>query len=258
MIHIVLDTNIYRQHIYMQKAAFTSLTRLCSEGIVRIYIPSIVKDELASQIPKISEPFKRTTKGIKETKRLKHSSSDFSKLEKIESDIQRMKKRFEKRIEHNFEKWTEEVNAVFYEIKKDHAKNVFDGYFKGEPPFKEKKNRNDIPDAFIWESIKDILKKYKKIHVVANDGKLHECCNETSNIHAYNSLEEFIRSPELQEQIADSFSIKYSDQIIELLSSNEDVFIDAVQRTYLDMLVGKSFYDEIILDDNSEWGWQAK
>lgn len=66
-------------------------------------------------------------------------------------------------------------------------------------PFRSQKNREDFPDAFIWETILEILDKEKgPIHVVATDGGLYKTAAKTDGIIAHKTLKDFIDSPQCQ------------------------------------------------------------
>ncbi len=47
-----------------------------------------------------------------------------------------------------------------------HGKRVTDAYFAGGEPFSSPKHRMDFPDAFIYESVKDIAAKRGTLHVI--------------------------------------------------------------------------------------------
>ena len=44
-----------------------------------------------------------------------------------------------------------------YLPQEKHIELTWDSYFHGSPPYKERKNKNDIPDAWIYEGARDAL-----------------------------------------------------------------------------------------------------
>ncbi len=49
MLHVVLDTSIYRQDPKREKSAFRALTRLCQGKKVKLHVPDFVRREFVSQ-----------------------------------------------------------------------------------------------------------------------------------------------------------------------------------------------------------------
>ena len=90
-----------------------------------------------------------------------------------------------------------------YEFDDSHGKRVTDAYFAGGEPFSSPKHRMDFPDAFIYESVKDLAAKRGTLHVIVADGNLKDACERLGNVRAYNSIEEFIRLPECQRLLSD-------------------------------------------------------
>jgi hypothetical protein len=50
-------------------------------------------------------------------------------------------------------------------------------YFGGAGPFTSTKNRNDIPDSFIWQAVCDLADNKERVHFIANDGELFKAAN---------------------------------------------------------------------------------
>lgn len=50
MLHVVLDTNIYRQCWRRNSSAFRALYRAARTGEVKVHIPFIVREELRTQL----------------------------------------------------------------------------------------------------------------------------------------------------------------------------------------------------------------
>jgi hypothetical protein len=83
-----------------------------------------------------------------------------------------------------------------------------ESYFRGGKPFSGKKNRNDIPDGFIYTVIEDIAKKEGFVHVVTDDGTLKKSANSLENSRVYSSIDNYIDENELRELVIDP--VEYS------------------------------------------------
>jgi len=57
-------------------------------------------------------------------------------------------------IERGVTKWLDDLGAIRHAPTADESTRVWDAYFAGALPFKERKHRNDIPDCFILESLR--------------------------------------------------------------------------------------------------------
>jgi hypothetical protein len=68
----------------------------------------------------------------------------------------------------------DENKVEIFESRPDHAERTWKAYFDGTDPYKEKKNRNDIPDSWIYEAGKDLLqdsrfKSMSNIYCIGSD-----------------------------------------------------------------------------------------
>ncbi len=68
----------------------------------------------------------------------------------------------------------DEHRIKIYPPLEKHIDSTWDAYFHGRPPFKERKNKNDIPDAWIYEGAKDAIEtpehaKYELRYCLSDD-----------------------------------------------------------------------------------------
>jgi len=90
-----------------------------------------------------------------------------------------------------------------HQVAPTHGRKVFDAYFRGEPPFKGLKNREDIPDAFIWHVVDDVAKELQrdfgptaKLHVVSQDKRLASAFKAIQGVECFESLDVFVTTAE--------------------------------------------------------------
>jgi hypothetical protein len=76
-----------------------------------------------------------------------------------------------------------------------------DDYFAGRPPFKAVKNRNDIPDGFIWQCVLDIAQECGRVHLITHDEGLFAAAKGDSRVVAHRTLDQFVQSGECQSAI---------------------------------------------------------
>jgi hypothetical protein len=78
--------------------------------------------------------------------------------------------------------FTKRYNIKRYGMIERHINPTWNAYFQGHPPFKEKKNRKDIPDAWVFEGAKEALNDpehnfIKNKFCICSDGGLSEALN---------------------------------------------------------------------------------
>lgn len=257
MINVTLDTSILRQDIYLEKAFFSALKKLCEENVVKLHIPFLVREEFLSQINEHLKPFKEILKNLKLLSNKKLTTSQKLVIDQTEENITTIKSEYEKHITDNFNEWMEAVNAQVHEIKPHHTSKVFESYFKGAPPFKGVKNRSDFPDAYIFEAINELSTELEHLHVIIGDKFLLESCKTLGNISCHESLDVFLKEgfnnyAEVREVLTDDFSVRYFDDIITFLSDNQHLIINALEGAEVNLLAGETARSNYIPDDNNE------
>ena len=72
------------------------------------------------------------------------------------------------------------------------------GYFAGAEPFRSSKEREDIPDAFILEALKDLRAKTKgSILAVAKDKRLAEAMATVPDVEVYADIRELLSAEQI-------------------------------------------------------------
>lgn len=132
--------------------------------------------------------------------------------------------------------WAKHNDATLHPLQPHHGETVLKAYFQGLPPFKETKNRNDIPDAFIWQTVLELCVRYGKIHFIVKDGGLFQACRDTEQIIPHSSLKTFFQHPEVKEASAGTFALtdmfiedNFSD-IIEYLERNPSIILERIDE----------------------------
>jgi PIN domain len=202
LIHVVIDTSIYRSDPKREKAAFRALTRLCWSRLVQLHLPHYVKREFLSQqqsamneaLNQIRTAAKAITRNSQHDELVKYVTSVIKEAEGVGGRSQAW-------VTDEFEKWVRGVEAIEYPLAADHAQRVTDQYFAGDPPFRSMKKRDDIPDSFIWQTIVDLSEKYKPLHVIAQDGGVLSAAQKSEGMIGHNKIDDFINLPECQDTL---------------------------------------------------------
>ena len=146
-------------------------------------------------------------------------------------------------------------HAIEHNVKPDHGKRVADDYFGGAPPFSSVKHRPDIPDSFIWQTVRDLAKEHGTLHVVVADGALLKAASDNKNMAAHESLEAFIETPHCQtmlKELAKEAVTANVGRVSDLLAREKSGLARMVETDIVNALHGRTVYDDSIPDDNNE------
>lgn len=216
MIHLVLDTSIYRKCPRLNSREFSLLSDMINAGHVVLHVPHVVEREFSSELEhrqeeKLNQAKVRITKAL-EFEPLGPKSTQLSlSLQRLKGDLDGLV------LERTaaFSDWLNEHKAMRHPITLDQSQRALNAYFSGDPPLKQPKSRKDIPDAFIFHQILDMQTCYQSdLNVVVEDGALRSAC-ENAGICCWSTLLEFIVSPAVQEFYAETMIEKHKSESLE-------------------------------------------
>lgn len=194
MIDVVIDTNIYRADPKREKAAFRVLTKLAENGFFRIHIPRVVEREFSSQqLLSLESTFGDASKFVSNVRK-KISEPLAANVKDIEGLIEALRSKAEEEASGSLSRWADEIGATLHEPQPYHGQLVLDAYFSGGAPFSQPKERKDFPDAFIFESVRDLASEKAHLHVVSGDNNLRAACEKIQKVTVFGSLEDFLKS----------------------------------------------------------------
>lgn len=253
MIHVILDTNIYRDDPKRQKLPFRALERLLIEKVVTLHVPYMIEREFQTQQKKKYEADLRgVLTGLKELSNL--PSKAIPALKKVPSLLKELDEDQAEILAHSeseIVEWFQKVGAQRLALTGDQAISAFEAYFEGKPPFKEPKVRSDIPDSFIARAVEMVHAETKEVHFVGNDKKLRESFTQDS-IVKYENLSQFIESPLIQKELFDLDVLGNYTKIkgaIAKFEEETDVISNAVERNVGERIVWEKIEDAAPLDD---------
>lgn len=194
MIDVVIDTSIYRTDPKREKAAFRVLTKLATNGFVRVNIPRVVEREFVTQQLALLETTFGESKKFVSSIRKRISESLTHEVNSIDKLIEAFRIKAEAEIASSLSNWAAEISAEIHHAQPHHGELVLDAYFNGGAPFSQPKERKDFPDAFIYESIRDLVKLKETVHVISADENLRSACAKLKGVKAYEALDEFLKS----------------------------------------------------------------
>ncbi|CAK2505778.1 PIN domain-containing protein [Vibrio sp. 1F169] len=240
MIKILLDTNILHQE-GLQSSRFQVLQRLIKSNAICLVIPEMVLKEYKS---------KRQDQAEGELKKLNSALDNLDRKSILEKDkfVVRQFTNFVsssiKEADRFVDAWVEENKVVVPLISDTSIDDLFKSYFSGTGAFRNKKQREDIPDAVILDAIGKLAKE-DELFVVAKDGALIEAIKDIDNVVLFKDLTEVIEIPQLKATLVElNASERKVTSIIETLSTFDSCYEISQYLTDNYLVEVEGFYDE--------------
>lgn len=255
-IKVSLDSSV----LYSFGVAFNRLQSLVSEKIVKVYVSEVVQKEVSLHLrAEFNEKINQSELGL--TKILKHrwlqDIGDRTVLENAHNIISQAKENIEKISEKGVDDIWKSIQAEVLAVQPHHGASVTTSYFSGILPFKKVKSREDFPDAFIFETAKDlrVLLDDANIHFVVADGTLRDSVSKIPGVIVHKSLDEFVQCEDVenlarQNEIEKHWNEIY-DRMLPKLPSLADIFTTSIQAITYE-LAWRKLYHPFIPDDNNE------
>ncbi|HAT2008742.1 PIN domain-containing protein [Legionella pneumophila] len=140
------------------------------------------------------------------------------------------------KVEYLLQDFLKSNKIKIYPAKDEHIPSTWNGYFKGAPPFQKIKNKEDIPDAWVFEGAKSALNDpehnaFELKYCISTDIELSKFLEELG----YTSINlaeliEILRKEELG-IVEEEPTIKHEQQVIESnLTMNNEVEMKPLDR----------------------------
>lgn len=256
MIHIVLDTNIYRSNPARDNLHFRALEKLSKASSLCLHIPYVVLREFQTQQRELySKDLEKAVSGLAGLSRKVLDEDILERLASAKAELERESENILSSAESQITKWADSIGAKVHPLCLDQANLALEAYFQGKPPLKAVKNREDIPDSFIVQSVLKLREVHNPIHMVAGDKKVKEAFANEENINTYESLSDLIESDLIQNELKEVDLIDNIDSLVAAMQrfENENSEIQCfISRNIGDSIVWETFSDPSIPDDNHE------
>jgi hypothetical protein len=253
MLEVIIDTSIYRNNPSRDKAGFNAIVRLAKSGKLHLHIPYIVQKEFLLQEIDIHEKnIQAINSAIIQLQRRVPSDSALSKkIDKIKESFLKIQDDYLAFPESDFVNWINKVQGVVHPVSESHGAQVMDDYFEGKPPFKSKKNRDDIPDSFIWQVISDLANHHERLYAVIHDEQLRDTCNSKPNIVTFKSLDEFIQSDVCRSILEEENVVGNIERLFRYIPVVFDLRQDEIRDQLTESVENTRIHDEILIPNSS-------
>lgn len=236
MIHIALDTSIYRKKPRLDSPEFRALFFLAKNGCICLHVPYFVEKEFTSYIENEQRvKVDSTIKSLNKIQNYHEQGTHTKNLVELSQYLIDNKKEIINERSESFINWLSHMGAIRYGLSEAETKQALDAYFYGEAPLKEPKVRKDIPDSFIFQTLLKIQEK-ESIQVVVHDGALFDACKNEGMV-CYKELNEFIEDKGVKEclqgKIKGNILNSFSEYISKYLEDNSNTVLDKIEALLL-------------------------
>jgi hypothetical protein len=153
-----LDTSALPRHPGHLGVGFERIGQLVDSGLIKIHLSTVVAKEWESQfaedfvdvVNKAKPPLERL---------LRHPWADEIQGQRtIRAASERLNRiGINEIVNRRFKRLLKRIQADVLPVGAHHGRAVIEDYFAGTPPFEKPKNRDDFPDAFIYQCAKDLV-----------------------------------------------------------------------------------------------------
>src|SRR6218665_700045 len=250
--HIAIDSSILRRDLSFSKTDALYLKELSKLKLVKLHFPWFVYQECMSHsINSVIKELDGAISSITGLVKFGLHKTESDLIDKIAESIELKKKDVENAVDRVWKECAEETSETIHDFAASDSKIVFDNYFKGGPPFSSLKKREDIPDAFIFQSLKNISRK-KQVHFVVADNNLRKKCSEETNVTCYESYEELFKSMAFQAVLKKHDEIKKFEELKPGLITRLPEIEEAIEDHFHNHRESKEFEDRNLPSDGHE------
>jgi hypothetical protein len=223
MTNVAIDSSVFRSQA-ISSVYFSLLRQLVGEGQLAVFVSEMVARECASgRREKQFEALRMAKRGLKDVCRSDLSSKSSERYKSANEQIAALLDQSGKEAEDAFFALLKSFDAEVIPIAESHAKAAFDGYFAGAAPYNSVKNRNDIPDAFILEAVRECARErqaeQESLYFLVADGALQKAARSIDGVTVLPDFKAFFTSDELRPLVANAAIEEAWPRILPLLKS---------------------------------------
>lgn len=227
-----IDTSVFFKENFTASRSFHRLLEFAEKKEIDLIITDIVYGEvLSNQAKKVNEAIPKIKKTYNERNKeggVFRCYDDLSNLffkPKLEKDslIAQFKEKFDSIIK--------KCHIKVINSKETKVGEIFDRYFKKEPPFSEKK-KNEFPDAFSLKTVLEFVKsnKIRNFYIVSQD--LDYLTEDTKKITVFKEVKELLN--ECIRKNEESEKLSAIDKMYEEAIENLDYFRNSIEKLFED------------------------
>ncbi|QOW10115.1 hypothetical protein Q73A0000_06955 [Kaistella flava (ex Peng et al. 2021)] len=172
--NIIIDSTEYKKDRNLNKKDLSLIKDLGCRNLIINHIPWFVfKECTTATVYESKQKVQEALSALNSLPRLGLGRNEIKHSEFIINQLSILENKIENSIANQWIDFIKYSKSILHKFDKDESEVVFKDYFSGNKPFSYLKNRNDIPDAFIYQTIKKISET-EKLYIITNDKKFKE------------------------------------------------------------------------------------
>jgi len=193
-VDVFLDSSSVRGELNPRSATLKRLAALVEEGIVQVHVHELVRQEVATGVAAdLLAPVRELLKQIDWSH--PHGSA-------LGEQLRALKEGATTTVAEGVKAVLTRIGAREHALAPATAVDVFKSYFSGGPPFGKTKNREDIPDAFLFHAITALKASTPELHVVCAD-KRFRAAVENLGLASFARVLDFLESDAVKDALRD-------------------------------------------------------
>lgn len=182
---LVIDSSVIRKHLFKGWPVLNRIAVIARSGRINLCIPWLVEQEVLSGIEKHVDELTGQETFLSNVRLIAPLSSNPETVRALCDNFEKLRPTICKEARSRFQHWLETSQADRLPLKHEHTEKVFKAYFAGDLPFDKPKNREHLPDAFIFNAVVDLVNQGCEVWFLAADGQLRESLRKTKGVRVY-------------------------------------------------------------------------
>ena len=185
---LVIDSSVIRKHLFKGWAVLNRVAVIARTGKMSLCIPWLVEQEVLTGIEKHVDELTGQEAFLTNVRSIAHLSSDVEGVRTLCDEFEKLRLTICDEARSRFRHWLEISQAERPAIKPEHTEKVFSAYFAGGLPFDKPKNREHLPDAFIYNAVLDLTIGDADVWFLGADAQLRESLRQTKKVRVFHDF----------------------------------------------------------------------
>jgi hypothetical protein len=202
VIHLAIDTNTMRRHLFGGWPLMTFLAARAREGRLQVHVPFITHKEILTGIRDHVEDLTAREKLHTGLAEIAKGEADERPISELLLLAQQTRGSLYTSTIRRYEAWIASAQAEIIHLTLRQATAAWEAYFAGNAPFRRAKSRTDLPDAFVLQALVEASLSLGTIHFIVEDKPFREACAAYPTIVCHRDIYGFCLSQQLALDVA--------------------------------------------------------
>lgn len=229
---VFIDSNIIRGDPRVSSSGMQAISYYSKIGLLEVYIPEVVKDEVVSSNQDITDgAIDKISDTLSALRKAGLSDTGFKIVEEINVLVKNNRLELNISINERFLRWIDDNKIIVYPLKESIYDETMQAYFSGSAPFNKRREREHIPDALIYFSLKRFLRTNREVYFLSRDENLAKYASDIGCV-CFSKAEDLINSDRFKAHLIINIP-NYSSEVVSIFSENIKKYPRAISSKIL-------------------------